>query len=297
MTEIFKPESVSDEWQARFFAAHEGINTLSGYPRQQLESLHPGPERDLEGRLESQRLWEQRVTGGDVPDREFFKSCWVPVHTVPTRWFIDLSDPSLPVFTTYHVQDAPAGWYRIIISPSLDDLIREIDSGITFRDLDEREYRGELVLSTEIAKKRNQLIIDGELPIPPVRPEEVYRFGQPSRKPEMKSEHSLFLYNTLPLAIGLFPTDERVLVISLECSRQPALCAAELRKIRHLRHLIVVMRQLGPENITSFHLDFMNSTISVWFTSGKNLVIIGMNPSERKALLQRHDALTAEWVE
>jgi len=144
-----------------FEKINDAINLLCGYPIDQIGRFHPGDPMSYDQRFASQKIWVNHISELTTLDKKFFKSYWIPVHSNLCEWFVDMLDPSLPVFSCFFFEEEPRAWFRNIISQSLSKLIVKIDQGLNEHDLINLEHQGIMKIITSELGIRAQMRIKG----------------------------------------------------------------------------------------------------------------------------------------
>jgi len=131
-------------WSENFRLVHNGNNLISRFQVSQLGRFHPGHEITLDQRISRQEVWINHIAGLEEIDQNFFMPYWVPIQEDLCQWYVDLSDPALPVFSAYYFEEEPRCWFKNVISPSLTELILDLENGADFEILLKKEHHGTL---------------------------------------------------------------------------------------------------------------------------------------------------------
>ena len=137
-------KSFLSTWSVPFRIVHSGINQLSNLEVDRSGPIHLGEAMTIEQRIARQEGWLNHIAGLEEIDQNFFMPYWVPIQEDLCQWYIDLSDPALPVFSAYFFEEEPYCWYNNIISTSLADLILSIENGADYESLIKKEHQGTL---------------------------------------------------------------------------------------------------------------------------------------------------------
>lgn len=250
-------------------------------------AFHPGPPLNFEQRVARQENWFRNLSGMEDIDQIFFQLHWVPAQEDLAQLFIDLSNPDLPVFSTYFYELDPRGWLQNPIMDSLSDLILTIENGISRINLFKMESQGQLDIYFKETHRRTEMVFNGELESPPVTMKEAFVDGRITQPFTTPGGSDFFLFNALPLAIGVFPPETKILLNSVKCELQCDEIADELERVSVIRHFIHFLRQHGQENFPEFQLDLIDSGVAVWYNEKKQLIVLGLDEAARKDLIKR----------
>jgi len=287
-------ESFLSIWLVPFRQVHEGINLLSGFRTSQLGRFHPGEELTFEQRIARQEGWLNHIAGLEEIDQDFFKPYWVPIQENFCQWFVDLSDPNFPVIAGYYFDIKPMGWYRNVISPSLSDLIQLLEKGTTGYDLVDKQMFGELDICVAQTTIRNEMMFNGDLPMPPVTLAEVFvdgRFTVPLTQTDLST---FILPNAQPQAIGLFPPETDIILNSVQCDYHTETYAESFKKITKIRHFIVLLREQGQDHFLEFQFDLADWKTTVNQTEDNEFIVVGISENDWRMLTARLDELVTQ---
>lgn len=259
---------------------------LSAYPSNQMGSFHPGQQLTFEQRVARQENWFRNLSGMEDIDKLFFQLHWIPVQDDLAQWFIDLSNPDLPVFSTYFFELDPKGWHRNPIMHSLSDLILAVENGISRLNLVRMESHGQLDIFFKENHRRTEMKFSGEIKTSPVTIEEAFIDGEITQPFTTSEGGDFFLFNTHPLAIGIFQPETKIWLNSVKCELQSDEIADELERITMIRHFIHFLRQYGQENFPEFQLNLIDSDVVIWYNVKKELIVMQLTEIERSVLIR-----------
>jgi hypothetical protein len=235
-------EEFLTRWSEPFRKVHQGLNLLSAYPSNQPGAFHPGQQLTFEQRIARQEDWFRNLSGMQDVDKIFFQHHWVPVQEDLAQWFIDLSNPDLPVFSTYFFELDPKDWHRNPIMDSFTDMILAVENGVSRVHLDKMETQGQLDIFFKESRRRTAMIYSGEIVTSPVTIEEVFLDGKVGQLFAPPDTNDFFLFNANPLAIGILHPGTKISLNTVKCELQSDGIADMLERITMIGHFIHFLR-------------------------------------------------------
>jgi hypothetical protein len=125
------------DWSEKFAKVKSILAYLHTYPgllsKLKFDNLIKPEELDR-----YQEDWVRLVSQFAGMEKEFFKPCWVPVNSDSLDYFIDLSDPDLPLFEMEYFFFEPYHYFKTFLFYRITDLLRCTEEGLDIEKFNEQ---------------------------------------------------------------------------------------------------------------------------------------------------------------
>lgn len=145
------------DWEEQYRKVYFIIPYLRSYPEAldkiQLTNLIDIQEID---KVQKEWVWLCSHFEDDI-DKEFFKSCWIPMQEDSYDVFMDISDTNFPIFETNYLFFKPYKWYKKYLIENIPDLMLAEDTSIDLSKLLKENDKKRWKLIDEFFAERREL--------------------------------------------------------------------------------------------------------------------------------------------
>jgi hypothetical protein len=230
--------------------------------------------------IEHYKIYLDEFPRDDLEERKFFDPNWIPIAVDLEGFYVDPTDPKLPVFGTLSLGSPTFFWRRVGLIDSLSKLslmVRDVDS---IQVLFENHALGCMDALSEMFQQKEEMIYNGELPADPIEIHELYPKSDINTPTKIDIDNfHVQIENIYPLCISFLDHDTSITNLDYKWIDMPVL-DGHLVRLTCIRNLITHIRVFEPKlmEYLSFKLDksnirlyYRDLKVDVFFSSKSEL--------------------------
>ena len=253
------------QWDREYRQVKGIIKYLNSYPQlpEKIE-LNLMDDTELDA---SQLEWVSLVARFEHPlEKEFFRSCWVPISKQGMHCFIDLSSTTFALFHTHYFPFEPWGWFKQQLFTDISVLLHSPeDRSVNLDEIIAKSKEDLAAGMRRMQQKREVLGLSEKLSF--VLPDAAYLFDGWDPSNCILDDKTLKIENINRNFIGLLPLNTEIRITDFTSEYYSFEEIAE--KVKNVNSLVYAIRNCIDRNQSYFRAEFSDGSGTIEWQDGE----------------------------